>query len=110
MAVEVGHAPLAAPRHPIGTWSRVYGFGSVIVAGFAAATLVSGWASDETSGRLEMLLATPLARAQWAIRSGLGALAAIALITAIIAAACVVLAAGGLALGGWGMRRWDVAR
>ena len=34
-----------------------------IVAGFAAATFVSGWASDETDGRLEMLLATPLARA-----------------------------------------------
>jgi putative exporter of polyketide antibiotics len=38
-----------------------------IVVGFAAATLVAGWASDETSGRLEMLLATPLAR--WPSRS-----------------------------------------
>ena len=56
-----------------------------IVMGFAAATLVSGWASDESSGRLEMLLATPLARSRWAIYSGLGVYAAIALMTAIIA-------------------------
>ena len=33
----------------------------LILAGLAAATLVGGWASDETSGRLEMLLAPPLA-------------------------------------------------
>ncbi len=64
-----------------------------IVAGFAAATLVSGWASDETSGRLKMLLTTPLARAQWAIRSGLGVFAAIALMTAIIALAVGIGAA-----------------
>lgn len=57
-----------------------------IVAGLAAATFVSGWASDETSGRLEMLLATRLTRARWAIASGLGVFAAIALMTAFIAA------------------------
>jgi ABC-2 type transport system permease protein len=56
-----------------------------IVAGFAAATLVAGWASDETSGRLEMLLATPLARSRWAILSGLGAYAAIGVMTLIMA-------------------------
>jgi ABC-2 type transport system permease protein len=56
-----------------------------IVAGFAAATLVAGWASDELSGRLEMLLATPLARRPWAILSGLGVFAAVALMTAILA-------------------------
>src|SRR5262249_33708894 len=33
-----------------------------VVVGFAASTLVAGWGSDEGSGRLEMLLATPLAR------------------------------------------------
>ena len=33
----------------------------LILAGLAAATLVASWASDETSGRLEILLATPLA-------------------------------------------------
>ena len=56
-----------------------------IVVGFAASTLVSGWASDETSGRLEMLLATPLARSRWAIASGLGVYAAIAVMTAVVA-------------------------
>jgi ABC-2 type transport system permease protein len=64
-----------------------------IVAGFASATMVSGWASDESSGRLEMLLATPLARGSWAIRSGLGVLIAIAVMTAILAA--------GIGIGAW---------
>ncbi len=40
-----------------------------------------------------MLLTTPLARAQWAIRSGLGVFAAIALMTAIIALAVGIGAA-----------------
>ncbi len=62
-----------------------------IVAGFAAATLVAGWASDETAGRLEMLLATPLARARWAVLSGIGAFAAVGVVT--------VLAALGVAIG-----------
>jgi polyether ionophore transport system permease protein len=63
-----------------------------IVVGFAAATLVAGWASDETSGRLEMLLSTPLARSRWAILSGLGVYAAIVVMTAIMAI-CVYLGA-----------------
>jgi ABC-2 type transport system permease protein len=52
----------------------------LILAGLAAATLVAGWASDETSGRLELLLATPLARARWAISGGIGVFAGIAVI------------------------------
>jgi ABC-2 type transport system permease protein len=63
-----------------------------IVVGFAAATLVSGWASDETSGRLEMLLSTPLARPRWAILSGLGVYAGIVVMAAIMAV-CVGLGA-----------------
>jgi ABC-2 type transport system permease protein len=63
-----------------------------IVVGFAAATLVSGWASDETSGRLEMLLSTPLARPRWAILSGLGVYAGIVVMAAIMAV-CVYLGA-----------------
>ena len=55
-----------------------------IVAGFAAATLVAGWASDETSGRLEMLLTTPVRRGTWAIRSGVGVLLAIGVMTLVI--------------------------
>ena len=35
----------------------------IILVGFAAATLVNGWASDETGGRLETLLSTPMSRA-----------------------------------------------
>ena len=55
-----------------------------IIVGFAAATLVAGWASDETSGRLEMLIATPLGRARWAIRSGIGVYLAIAIMTVVL--------------------------
>ena len=58
-----------------------------IVTGFAASTLVAGWASDEASGRLEMLLATPLTRGWWAVRSGMGVFLAIALMTAVLAVA-----------------------
>jgi ABC-2 type transport system permease protein len=65
-----------------------------IVVGFAAATLVSGWASDESSGRLEMLLSTPLARSRWAVSSGLGVYAAIAVMTAVVAAGIGIGALG----------------
>lgn len=63
----------------------------LILAGLAAATLVAGWASDETSGRLELLLATPLARMRWVVSGGIGVFAGIVLI--------VVLAAAGIAIG-----------
>ena len=70
----------------LGGWLQLlfvqFGF---IIIGFAAATIVSGWASDETSGRLEMLLTTPLARLSWALRSGAGALLAIAAMTVVLA-------------------------
>jgi ABC-2 type transport system permease protein len=56
-----------------------------IVIGFAAMTLVTGWASDESRGRLELLLAAPLARARWALASGLGVMSAIAVMTAVAA-------------------------
>jgi ABC-2 type transport system permease protein len=58
-----------------------------IVVGFAAATLVGGWASDETSGRLELLVATPLGRAPWAVRSGIGVYLAIVVMTVVLALA-----------------------
>jgi ABC-2 type transport system permease protein len=57
----------------------------LILAGFAAAVLVGGWASDETSGRLEMLLTTPMSRARWALAGGAGLMAAIAVMTALVA-------------------------
>ena len=57
-----------------------------IAAGFAAATFVSKWASDETDGRLEMVLATPLARARWVVAGGIAALLAVVVMTALFAA------------------------
>ena len=71
-------------------------FGFVLV-GFAAATYVAGWASDETSGRLEMLLSTPLTRARCAVSGGIAAYLAIALTVALLAAG---IAAGAAAAGG----------
>jgi ABC-2 type transport system permease protein len=57
----------------------------LIVVGFAAATFVGKWASDEGSGRLEMILAAPLTRARWAIAGGIGGLLAVFVTTAIYA-------------------------
>jgi ABC-2 type transport system permease protein len=66
----------------------------LIAVGFAAATLVAGWGSDETSGRLEMLLTTPLARRGWAVLSGVGVFLAIAVMTLLMALLIAVGAAG----------------
>lgn len=73
---------------------------AVVVFGFAAATIVGGWASDESSGRLEVLLSTPLSRARWAMRSGAGVYLAILALTAVvgIGAAIGSVASGGDAL------------
>jgi ABC-2 type transport system permease protein len=57
-----------------------------VVAGFAGATFVARWASDEGDGRLEMLLATPLARSRWVVAGGLGAFGAAAVMTVVFAA------------------------
>lgn len=63
----------------------------LVLAGLAAAALVGGWASDERSGRDEMLLATPLLRSRWPLSGALAVLIAIAVI--------VVLTAAGIAIG-----------
>jgi ABC-2 type transport system permease protein len=57
----------------------------VLLAGLAAATFVAGWASDETSGRLEMVLATPMSRVRWAVAGGVGIMVDIAVFVAIVA-------------------------
>lgn len=57
----------------------------VILAGLAAATFVGGWAADEPSGRLEMLLATPLSRLRWAVAGGLGMLVNVGVFVALTA-------------------------
>jgi ABC-2 type transport system permease protein len=58
-----------------------------VLIGLAAATFVAARSSDETSGRLELQLATPLTRARWAVTSGTAVWAAIALVTVLLAAA-----------------------
>ena len=68
----------------------MFNFASLIV-GLAAATLVAGWATDETNRRLELVLAAPMRRLGWALRSGLGLLVAIMLM--------VVVAAVGISIG-----------
>ena len=56
----------------------------LILAGFAASTLVRGWASEETDGRLEVLLSAPLSRTRWAVAVGLGLFAAIVVMAIIV--------------------------
>ena len=58
----------------------------IILAGLAAATFVAGWASDETSGRLEMVLSTPLSRLRWALAGGAGMLVSVGIFVALAAA------------------------
>ena len=62
-----------------------FGFGSLIVAA-AAGMLVAGWASDEARGRLEAILSVPISRAAWAVRSGVGVMAAVAVFTLVVVA------------------------
>jgi len=69
----------------------------LILAGLAAATLVGSWAGDETSGRLEMLLATPLARARWVVSGGV---AIAALIVVFVVVAALGIAIGTAMIGG----------
>jgi ABC-2 type transport system permease protein len=56
-----------------------------IAAGFAAATLVSKWASDETGGRLEEVLATPLTRVRWLVSGAIAAFIGAAIVTLFFA-------------------------
>lgn len=55
------------------------------LVGLAAATYVAGRASDETSGRLELLLATPLSRERCAVAGGVGAWMAIVVTGGLVA-------------------------
>jgi len=69
----------------------------LVLIGFAAATLVSGWASEETSGRLEMILAEPVSRLRWALTSGAGLFGNMSVIVALTA---LGIAIGGATSGG----------
>ncbi len=66
-----------------------------IAAGFAAATFVATWASDETGGRLEAILTTPISRARWVVAGAIGAIIAVALMTVLLAAGVGLGAASG---------------
>jgi ABC-2 type transport system permease protein len=66
-----------------------------IAAGFAAATLVSKWASDETSGRLEELLTTPLTRARWVVAGAIAAFLGDLILTGLFALGVASGAASG---------------
>jgi putative exporter of polyketide antibiotics len=61
-----------------------FSFGWFII-GLAGASFLAGWAGDEGRRRLEVVLSTPRSRASWAVRSGLGVLAAIGVVTIVIA-------------------------
>jgi ABC-2 type transport system permease protein len=58
---------------------------AILVITLAAGGFVSGWASDESERRLELILGTPVSRGRWAIRSAIAVLAAIAVMTAVMA-------------------------
>jgi ABC-2 type transport system permease protein len=73
----------------------------LVLAGLSAATLVAGWASDETSSRLEFLLATPLSRRGWVTGGGAGILGAVVVI--------VVLSMIGIAIGAMAAGESDLA-
>jgi ABC-2 type transport system permease protein len=78
-----------------GGWMQLYAELLYIAAGFGAATLVSKWASDETDGRLETVLTTPLTRARWAVAGGVAALLGLAVMTVLFSAGVGLGAASG---------------
>jgi len=69
----------------VGGWFQLYAELLFIVVGFAGATVVSKWASDETDGRLEEVLSVPMSRARWVITGGIAALVAVAVLTVLFA-------------------------
>ncbi len=83
-----------------GGWLQLYLAILYIAAGLAAATFVSKWASDETDGRLEEILASPLTRARWVIAGGIAAISSVILMTVIFALGIGLGAAAGGATAG----------
>ena len=99
-----------------------------VLVGLVAATLVAGRSGDETAGRLELQLTTPLSRVRWALASGVAVGAGVAIVTAILgisiaagvawvgddpvtpALGTLVLAAYGLALAGVGVAAGGILR
>jgi polyether ionophore transport system permease protein len=84
----------------VGGWMQFYAELLFIAAGFAGATFVSKWASDEGDGRLEMVLGTPMARARWVVAGGAAALVAVVVTTVLLALGVGIGSAiGGLSSG-----------
>jgi ABC-2 type transport system permease protein len=84
----------------VGGWMQFYAELLFIAVGFAGATFVSRWASDEGDGRLEMALTTPLARFRWVVAGGAAALLAVVVTTVLFALGVAVGSAiGGLSSG-----------
>ena len=69
-----------------------FNFGSLLM-GLAGASFVAGWSSDETGGRLAVVMSAPIGRIGWMLRSGLGVLAAIGLATVLLGAIVAVAVA-----------------
>jgi ABC-2 type transport system permease protein len=76
-----------------------FSFGTLLI-GFAGATFLAAWASDETDRRLDLVLSTPLSRVRWAIASGIGVHAAlfVAAAAAAVPIGLTVLSQGGDAI------------
>jgi ABC-2 type transport system permease protein len=82
-----------------GGWLQLYAEIFFIAVGFAATTFVARWASDETDGRLEAILASPLSRGRWVVAGGLAATISVGIVT-LCWIAGVAAGAGGVAAGG----------
>ena len=65
-----------------------------LLGGAAAAALVGGWASDESEGRLELLLTAPIARFRWMLESGIGTYLAIVVVALIVGIVTALALAG----------------
>jgi len=78
-----------------GGWLQLYAEMFLIAAGFAATTFVSKWASDETEGRLEEVLTTPVTRTRWVVAGGAAAILGAALMTLLFAVGIALGAAAG---------------
>jgi ABC-2 type transport system permease protein len=78
-----------------GGWLQLFAELMLIAVGFAGATFVAKWASDETEDRLEVLLSTPMRRTTWALSGGAAALLATVVMTVLFAAGIGLGAAPG---------------
>lgn len=84
-------------REPSGILQLAFFAFASLMLGLAGVTALAGWASDEHRRRLDLVLTHPVARADWAIRSGLGVLAAVLLAALVLG---VLTAVGVAAVGG----------